>query len=198
MGKGAITRGRILDEAMRIASRDGLSGLTIGSLAKALDLSKSGLFVHFGSKEALQVAVLEHTWTRFRAFVQPSVEASEPGIGRLRALFTGWLDWIDNPDLPGGCPVLAASFELDDREGAPRDFLVERQQASQSALAVAFQAVAPPSTDAEQCVFELRSITLGYHYMSRVMRDPRSRAWAERAFEELLGRIQARSPESSE
>lgn len=192
MGKGAITRSRILDEAMRIASRDGLSGLTIGGLAKTLELSKSGLFVHFGSKEALQVAVLEHTWGRFQAFVKPSVEEAEPGVARLRAFFRGWLDWIDNPDLPGGCPVLAASFELDDREGPSRDFLVERQRNAQKTLAQAFRSIAPEGTDAEQCVFELRSITLGYHYMSRVMRDPRSRTWAERAFEELLARIQAR------
>lgn len=191
MGKGAITRGRILDEAMRIASRDGLSGLTIGTLAKALDLSKSGLFVHFGSKEALQIAVLEHTSERFQAFVKPTVEAAEPGATRLRALFRGWLDWIDNPDLPGGCPMLAASFELDDREGPSRDFLVERQRAAQKGLAQAFRSIAPAGADIEQCVFELRSITLGYHYMSRVMRDPRSRGWAERAFEELLRRIQA-------
>lgn len=189
MGKGAITRGRILDEAMRIASRDGLSGLTIGTLAKALDLSKSGLFVHFGSKEALQVAVLEHTWERFRSFVKPAVEAAEPGKEQLRAIFRGWLDWIDNPDLPGGCPVLAASFELDDREGPCRDYLVERQRASQQMLTTAFRALVPPGIDPEQCVFELRSITLGYHYMSRVMRDPRARERAERAFESLLERV---------
>jgi len=188
MGKGAITRGRILDEAMRIASRDGLSGLTIGTLAKALDLSKSGLFVHFGSKEALQVAVLEHAWERFRTFVQPSVDAAAPGADRLRALFLGWLDWIDNPDLPGGCPVLAASFELDDREGAPREFLVERQRVAQKTLAQAFRSAAP-GADAEQCVFELRSITLGYHYMSRVMRDPKARERAEQAFKGLLERV---------
>ena len=71
MGKGAMTRERILDEAMRIASRDGLEGLSIGGLATALSLSKSGLFAHFGSKEALQVVVLEHTGARFRERMGP-------------------------------------------------------------------------------------------------------------------------------
>lgn len=188
MGKGAITRSRILDEAMRIASRDGLEGLTIGGLAKALSMSKSGLFMHFGSKEALQVAVLEHTSERFREFVSPALESAAPGVDRLRALFKGWLDWIDNPELPGGCPVLGASFELDDREGAPRDALVARQLASQRNLAGAFQEVVPPGTDLEQLVFELRGITLAYHYMARVMRDPRARERSDRAFETLLRR----------
>lgn len=188
MGKGTTTRARILDEAMKIASRDGLEGLTIGGLAKALAMSKSGLFMHFGSKEVLQVAVLEHTSERFQEFVGPSLEAAAPGIERLRALFKGWLDWIDNPELPGGCPVLGASFELDDREGAPRDALVARQLAAQGNLAQAFQQVVPPGTDLEQLVFELRGITLAYHYMARVMRDPRARERADRAFEELLRR----------
>lgn len=188
MGKGAITRGRILDEAMKIASRDGLEGLTIGGLAKVLTMSKSGLFVHFGSKEALQVAVLEHTCERFGEFVGPSVAAAAPGMERLQALFKGWLDWIDNPELPGGCPVLGASFELDDREGPPRDVLVARQKAAQRNLAATFKEVVPPGTDLEQLVFELRGITLAYHYMVRVMRDPAARQRAGKAFEELLRR----------
>lgn len=188
MGKGATTRSRILDEAMRIASRDGLEGLTIGGLAKALSLSKSGLFVHFGSKEALQVAVLEHTCERFQAFVRPSVEAAAPGLDRLGALFRGWLDWIDNPALPGGCPVLGAAFELDDREGAPRECLVAQQASSQRNLVLAFQEVAAPGADLDQLVFEMRAITLAYHYMARVMRDPRARERADRAFAALLHR----------
>lgn len=188
MGKGAATRSRILDEAMRIASRDGLEGLTIGGLAKALSLSKSGLFVHFGSKEALQIAVLEHTLARFREFASPSVEAAAPGADKLRALFRAWLDWIDNPELPGGCPVLAAAFELDDREGAPREFLVSSQELNQRRLALAFRQAASPGADIDQLVFEMRAITLAYHYTSRVMRDPKAREKAGKAFEELLRR----------
>lgn len=188
MGKGATTRNRILDEAMKIASRDGLEGLTIGALAKALSLSKSGLFVHFGSKEALQIAVLEHTFERFREFVMPSVESASPGLDRLRALFKGWLNWIDNPELPGGCPVLGAAFELDDREGAPREFLVSKQAIAHGNIALAFRQVAAPGSDLDQLVFEMRAITLAYHYMARVMRDPKSRDRADKAFEELLRR----------
>ena len=188
MGKGAATRSRILDEAMRLASSEGLEGLTIGRLAKALSLSKSGLFVHFGSKEALQIAVLEHTLERFHAFVQPAVKAAPTGADRLRALFTGWLDWIDNPDLPGGCPVLGASFELDGREGPPRDFLVSRQAAAQQNLVAIFRQVAAPGADPEQLVFEMRAITLAYHYASRVMRDPKARERACAAFAGLLKR----------
>ncbi|HNX30151.1 MAG TPA: TetR/AcrR family transcriptional regulator [Holophaga sp.] len=188
MGKGAATRSRILDAAMKIASRDGLEGLTIGGLAKALSLSKSGLFVHFGSKEALQIAVLEHTLARFGEFAMPSVEAAAPGADKLRALFKAWLDWIDNPELPGGCPVLGAAFELDDREGAPREFLVSSQELNQRKLALAFRQAASPGADIDQLVFEMRAITLAYHYTSRVMRDPKAREKADKAFEELLRR----------
>jgi AcrR family transcriptional regulator len=188
MGKGEATRGRILDEAMRIASREGLEGLTIGSLAKALELSKSGLFMHFGSKEALQLAVLEHTFERFRQFLGPRMEGVQDPVERLRHLFSGWLDWIDNPELPGGCPVLGAAFELDDREGVPREILVARQRITQQNLAAAFQAVLPAGADPGQFVFELRALTLAYHYMSRFMRDPQARERAERAFEGLLAR----------
>jgi AcrR family transcriptional regulator len=186
MGKGAITRGRILDEAMKIASRDGLEGLTIGGLAKALSLSKSGLFIHFGSKEALQIAVLDHTLDKFREFVKPRME--ECAQESIRGLFAGWLDWIDNPDLPGGCPVMAAAFELDDKEGEARQFLVERQQANQRTLLLAFGEIAAPGVDLEQLVFEMRAITLAYHFASRVMRDPKARERAEQAFAGLIVR----------
>ncbi len=188
MGKGAVTRSRILDEAMRIASRDGLEGLTIGVLAKALQLSKSGLFVHFGSREALQIAVLEHTLERFKERVVAPLEAIPPGPERLWALFRGWLDWFDAPELPGGCPFLAAAFELDDREGAPRDFLASRQKVTQQFLARCFHEVATHDADLAQLVFEFRAITLAYHYFSRMTRDPRARDHATRAFESLLER----------
>lgn len=188
MGKGEATRNRILDEAVRIASRDGLQGLTIGSLSQALSLSKSGLFLHFGSKEALQVAVLEHAFDRVAAFIRPRVEGARDPLDLLRKRFLATLDWIDNPDLPGGCPITAAGFELDDREGAPREVLVARQKRAQEVQAKAFEAVAAPGADVGQLVFELRGITLAYHHQSRVLRDPEARGKALRAFEGLLER----------
>src|SRR5262245_13406932 len=91
--KGEQTRAAILDEALKIASRLGLEGLTIGSLADATGMSKSGLFAHFGSREDLQLAVLEHAAQRYGEMVFVPVLKIERGLPRLRALFERWLDW---------------------------------------------------------------------------------------------------------
>jgi AcrR family transcriptional regulator len=199
MSKGAFTRSRILDEAMKIASREGLQGLTIGTLAETLALSKSGLFAHFGSKEALQIAVLEHTGDRFLQKVAPPVQRAEPGLPRLKAMLQGWLDWIDDPELPGGCPVLGACFELDDRQGAPREKLVALQKGAQARLALLVkEAMAEGHLDRAapipQILFELRAMTLAYHTATRVLGDPdaRKRTWT--AFDALMERYAAEKP----
>src|SRR5262245_18016589 len=122
MRKGESTRNLILNEAVAFASRVGLEGLSIGSLAGRLDMSKSGLFAHFGSKEELQLLTLKQAQTLFRERVfSPALE--EPrGLPRLRALFSNWLAWVEqNDELPGGCLMLAASAEYDDRPGPVRD-----------------------------------------------------------------------------
>ena len=192
MGKGAVTRERILDEAMRIASRDGLGGLSVGGLATALGLSKSGLFAHFGSMEALQVAVLGHTLARFRERMGP-VDAAAPGREKLRAQLQVTLDWVDDPALPGGCPIVGACFELDDREGAPREALVARQAALRDWTVKQFGAFAAPGADPEQLAFEYRAIALAYHHASRVLRDPGARDRVWKAFEALLARAETPS-----
>src|SRR5262245_34904059 len=128
MSRGDLTRTRILDEAMRLASQDGVEGLTIGTLADALHLSKSGLFAHFGSKEALQVAVLEHTTRRMQERVAEGVIRRPPGLAQFKALMKAWFDWIDAPELPGGCPMAGACFEFDGHPGKTRDALLGMQK----------------------------------------------------------------------
>ena len=189
--KGDSTRARILDEAMRIASRDGLEGLSIGTLASALDLSKSGLFAHFGSKEALQVAVLEHAAARVAERLAP-VRQLPPGPERLRFTLRTSLDWIDDPALPGGCPITGACIEFDDREGRVREVLLQLQRNQQRRSAELFDAFAAPTLDRDQLAFEFRAIGLAYHHASRVLRDPRARSWALAALEALIDR--ARRP----
>ncbi|HTP28146.1 MAG TPA: TetR/AcrR family transcriptional regulator [Anaeromyxobacteraceae bacterium] len=189
MAKGETTRTRILDEAVRLASRDGLQGLSIGGLAAALSLSKSGLFAHFGSKEALQVAVLEHAGARFRRLVLAPLSDIPAGRERLRTLLQGSLDWMDDPEFKGGCPIFAACFELDDREGAARDALVARQHGMKKFLVGLFGEVAGPGADLEQAAFEFRAITLAYHFATRVLRDPSARTRTWKAFEALLERV---------
>ena len=121
MRKGEQTREAILVHALRLATRVGFEGLTIGQLADDLKLSKSGLFAHFKSKENLQLQVPEMASRRFvDAVVKPALAAPR-GEARVRALFERWLAWETSPSLPGGCPFVAAATELDDRPGPARD-----------------------------------------------------------------------------
>jgi len=196
MGKGEQTRETILLHALRLATQVGFEGLTIGRLAEELKLSKSGLFAHFGSKENLQVKVLEIASRRFvDEVVRPALSAPR-GVRRVRALFERWLAWETSPSLPGGCPFNAAATELDDRPGPAREYVVKSQHdwletlANTARTAVQEREFAP-DLDCEQFAYELQSIMLGYAHASRLMKDPRARARTERAFETLLARAAA-------
>jgi len=191
MTKGDETRRAILDHACRLASRVGLEGLSIGRLARDLELSKSGLFAHFQSKEVLQVQVLEAGAVRFvKKVVKPGLAAPR-GEPRMRALFTGWLRWAKSNSMPGGCLFVAAAAELDDRPGPVRDRLVALQKDWLEVLAnVARSGKAEKhfraDLDAEQFAHDLYSVMLGYHHASRLLKDPRAEARANAGFESLL------------
>src|SRR3954451_2707354 len=119
--KTASTRDSILERAVDLASTDWLEGLTIGRLASEMELSKSGLFGHFGSKEELQLATIEHAGRRFVAeVVEPAYREAE-GPERLRALVDRYLDHLADEVFPGGCFWSAASAEFDGRPGLVRD-----------------------------------------------------------------------------
>ncbi len=191
MGKGDETRQAVLEHALREASRVGLDGLSIGNLARDLGMSKSGLFAHFQSKEALQQQVLETAAARFiETVVAPSLR--EPrGEPRLRAMFGRWLGWADVCELPGGCIFVAAAAELDDRDGPVRDTLVRTQLDWIAALAHAARLAIEcghfhPGVDPHQFAHDLYAIVLGHNYARRLLRLPDARARAERAFEALL------------
>jgi AcrR family transcriptional regulator len=191
VAKGEQTRQAILERALGLASQVGFEGLTIGQLASDLRMSKSGLFAHFRSKETLQVEVLRAAVERFiEAVVKPSLTAPR-GEPRVRALVERWFGWEQSPPLPGGCPFVAAAFELDDRPGPARDFLVcsERDWAETIAN-VARTAVQEghfrADLDCEQFAHDLHGVMLAYAHAARLMRSPRARARAESAFETLL------------
>jgi AcrR family transcriptional regulator len=191
MSKGEQTRDRIVDRAWRLASRDGLSGLSIGKLASELGLSKSGLFAHFGSKEGLEVAILKAAADRFtEQVVRPALQAPR-GVARLRKLFKGWLGWVNDPGQPGGCIFVATAAELDDTEGPQRDYLVSAQTSLRALLAKAARIAVEegelaPDLDTEQFAFELQGIVMAYHHARRLLRDPKAEARAKNAFERLL------------
>ena len=193
MGKGDETRAAVLDFALREASRVGLEGLSIGNLARDLGLSKSGLFAHFQSKEALQIQVLETAAARFLETVMAPALRVPRGEPRIRALFERWLEWSDVLGLPGGCIFVAAAAELDDREGPVREALVRSQRDWLEALARAARLAVEvghfrADLDAAQFAHELYSILLGFHHARRLLRDPDARRRAERAFEALVAR----------
>jgi AcrR family transcriptional regulator len=191
VSKGDETRDRIVDRAFRLASRDGLSGLSIGRLATELGLSKSGLFAHFGSKEDLELAVLKAGAERFADQVLRSAFSAPRGVPRLRKLFKNWVAWVTDPAQPGGCILFAASAELDDSEGPQRDFLASSQAALMAALAKAARFGVETGElrhdlDCEQFAFELQGILMAYHHARRLLRDPKAEARAKAAFERLL------------
>jgi AcrR family transcriptional regulator len=198
MSKGTETRQAVLDEAARVASRVGLGGLTIGSLAATTRLSKSGLFAHFQSKQALQLQLLDHTRARFIDLVIRPALAAPRGEPRVRELFRRWLDW-DADGLPGGCLFVAASAEFDDQPGPVRDRLARDQRDWMDTIAQVFRtAVAEgqfrPDADPEQFAYDLHGVMLAFHHASRLLGDPDAAARATRAFEALL--LAARQPAS--
>jgi len=189
--KGERTRAAILDEALRLVSQAGLDGLTIGSLAQATGMSKSGLFAHFGSREDLLLAVLAHGQAAFTKCVFEPALRQPHGIPRLRALFTNWLDWTESADLPGGCPMIGGAAEFDDKPGAVRDMLAGGQRTWIETLKRAVrQAIdegqLPASTDPEQFAFEMFGIALVVHHHRRLLGYHKARARALAAFERLV------------
>jgi AcrR family transcriptional regulator len=188
MGKGDETRTAVLDRAVEVARRVGLSGLTIGSLAEQADLSKSGLFGHFRSKEALQLQVLEHARSRFEEAVARPALREPRGEPRLRALFDRWLDW---DAAPGGCPFVAAATEFDDRPGAVRDRLVQDQRDMFDMIATVFRSGVSEGqfrgdADADQFAQDLYGVLLARHHTLRLLGDGQADARARRALDALI------------
>jgi AcrR family transcriptional regulator len=193
LSKGEQTRVTILDEALNIASKLGLEGLTIGSLADATGMSKSGLFAHFGSREDLQLAVLEHAAQRYGERVFVPVLKIERGLPRLRGLFERWIDWTLESGLPGGCIMISTAIEYDDRPGPIRDAAIANQHRgnaiSQKAVRLAIEeGHLKPDTDPEQIAFEMLGIVLASHNHRRLLGDKEARKRALTAFEELIAR----------
>lgn len=191
--RGQKTRKQILGRALSAVSIDGLDGLTIGNLATAVGMSKSGLFAHFRSKEQLQLEVLREATDRFVSTVITPAIQQPRGVPRVVELFERWLDWVEAPYLPGGCPFVAAAVELDDHSGPVRDFLEQSQQEWLATLARAARVAVEErhfhrSLDPDQFAFELHSLMLGYHFHARLLRRRGARERVEVSFAHLVER----------
>jgi len=188
--KGRQTRATILDAALGMASHMGLEGLSIGALAEVTQMSKSGVFAHFGSREELQIAVIREYHARFEGEVfYPAVH--EPrGLPRLRALFERWVKRV-SVEIDSGCIYISGAVEFDDRPGPVRDALASMVMAWHAALERAIDLAVVEGhlradTDATQMLFELHGLILALHHDARFLRRPGALDRARRAFEHLL------------
>jgi AcrR family transcriptional regulator len=190
MRKGELTRAAILDVALALASRDGLEGLTIGLLADKMNMSKSGVFAHFGSREDLQLEVLKLYHHRFEQEVFfPSVQEVR-GIARLKSMFARWIKRV-SIEIASGCIYISGAVEYDDRPGPLREELVSMVQTWQGALLRCVQQAIEvgdlkADTDAEQMVYEMYGLILGLHHDARFLRMPGSIDRARIGFERLI------------
>jgi AcrR family transcriptional regulator len=197
MGKGEQTRQLIVDRALALAQKVGLEQVTLGVLADELELSKSGLFAHFKSKEQLQLEVVKEARDRFtHVVVIPSLKAPR-GRPRLEALFEHYLEWIDGGALrsngPTGCILMALSYEYDDRPGPVLDALVESQRDWLDCIArVAKGAVDEghlhQDLDPKQFAFELDGLLMAFHHAVKLHLNPRAEAMARKSLAHLLER----------
>ena len=164
--RGERTRAGILDAAVDIASVEGLEGLSIGSLAQSIGVSKSGLFAHFGSKQELQLATIEAARQRFvAAVIEPALE-EPPGIGRVWSLSDRWLRYAEREIFPGGCFFAQTSAEFDNRPGPVRDRIAEIMGRWTKLIASSIREAQEvgdikPSHDARQLAFTVNSVGFG-------------------------------------
>jgi len=186
-GKGAGTRAAILARALDLASVDGLEGLTIGRLAAELEMSKSGLFAHFGSKQELQLATVAAAAERFRAAViEPALQAPD-GVPRLEAMGDTYLAHLEGKEYAGGCFWAATSAEYDDRPGPVRDAIAAALNAWLGELER--QARIAGSADPTRLAFELYAVVMGANSRYRLSGDRAVFGYARDAIERLLGEL---------
>lgn len=173
----AESRASAIETAIDLASIEGLEGITIGRLASALGMSKSGLIGRFGDKQALQRAVLDAAIQRFTAAVWEPTSRSAPGLARLEAIIDAWITHLRDGVFPGGCFVTTASVEYDARPGALHDDVARAVRRWLVALEAearhAHQAGRlPADRDPADIALELHSLASGGSVAGRLTADP--------------------------
>lgn len=172
------TREAIVQRVADLATVEGLEGVTVGRLAADLEMSKAGVMGHFGSKQALQLAAIEEGERIFRRRVWDQAEPKRPGLRRLRALISAWLDYLADTSWSGGCLLTAAASEFDGRSGpiaeaiAAQDRLWNRILQREAKQAIEASELAA-DTDAERLVFQLRALALMVNHDLQLHGDER-------------------------
>jgi AcrR family transcriptional regulator len=193
--KGQQTKAAIVDAALGLATQIGLEGLSIGALAEVTQMSKSGVFAHFGSREELQISVVREYHQRFEQEVFYPSLAEARGLPRLRAMFANWMK-LTSVEIHSGCIYISGAVEFDDRPGPVRDALAWSVQtwhdAMKRAIAIAKEeGHLDGATDEEQMLFEIHGLILALHYEARFLKNPGSIARANAGFENILRRYGA-------
>ncbi len=195
--RSELTLQAIVDTAMQMAIDEGLESLSIGELAKRLALSKSGVFSRVGSREALQLAVIQEYDRRFLQAVFTPAMREPRGLPRLNAIMKLWIKRAGDLAQGNGCLYCAGAFEYDDREGPVRDQLLDGVQRWRAALRRTVQQAIEAGhlsadVDPVQLVFEMDALFTGLLRDARFLRDPQApaRAWA--AWQRL---VQASQPQ---
>lgn len=196
--KGERTRGAILTHAVEHACVVGIGGLTFGSLAAHLGMSKSGLYAHFGSAQALRLAVLDQAGDQFASSVIAPALAQPRGERRVRALADHWFTTCRDRE-PNGCLFVKSSIELDDQPGPVRDFLREQHVRFYDSLARVVRGGIDtgefrPDLDPEQFARAWYGLMLGYYHAHRLLADPRAEERARRALDDLISAARSVTP----
>lgn len=190
--KGLQTKQAIVDAALGLAANIGLEGLSIGALAEVAQMSKSGVFAHFGSREELQISVIREYYARFQDEVFEPAMAAPRGLPRVQALFANWMKRVA-VELQSGCIFISGAVEFDDRPGPVRDALASSVKIWLEAM---FRAVVQAKqeghlkadADAEQMAFEIHGLILALHYEARFLKNPSSISRANKGFENIVAR----------
>jgi AcrR family transcriptional regulator len=192
---GERTHAAILEVATRVASIEGIHGLTIGRLAEALAVSKSGLYAHFGSKEQLQLETIAAAESIFNEEVmRPALQAPE-GLRRLETLCEAYLSYVEREVFPGGCFFASLLAEMDARSGAIHDLVVTMERGWQEGMVALIREAQgrgeiAGDVDAEQFAFQLRACLELANYEFVLFRDPEVLALGRRTIATSLERAQ--------
>jgi AcrR family transcriptional regulator len=199
---GERSRSAILGEATRLATVEGIGGLSLGRLADAVGMSKSGLFAHFGSKEELQLACVDTASAMFSEQVIEPASSADNALERLRRLVDGYLRYLEVDNFPGGCFFASVLAEVDMQPGAVRDRLVDFLDDWLSRLETAIsdgqaEGTIDPAEDAAQLAFEIEAALLFANAQHVVMRTREPMERAHRAIERRLAAAATPAPERS-
>jgi AcrR family transcriptional regulator len=198
--KGSATRELILARAYELAQEGGVESLSIGTVAISAGMSKSGVFAHFGSKEQLQLALLESVGVRFVEFVRTPALREPRGLPRLRKLTERWCEW--SRAHRSGCVLLSAAVEYDGRrEGAIREHVLRQQAGWRDEVRRTIQLAVGEGhlrtdTDTTQLAFEIYSLMLGLHHDAGLFGYEEARHLTERALERLVAGYRSNAPEA--